>query len=192
MREYGRHIQQMVEQACELEDREERNKAARSIVSMMAQLNPSVKEVEDYHQKLWTHLFLISEFKLDVDCPYDVPKEDLRKQKPEPVPYPSRSIRFKHYGKSVELMIDSLADKEDGDDKAYMAGVLANLMKRSYLSWNRDSVNDQVIFDHLDRMSEGKLKPTEGFTLDATNDILSRNKKKKTKSKSKNSRKKRH
>lgn len=191
IREYGRHIHQMVEQACALEDRDERNKAAKSIVNMMAQLNPAVKEVEDYHQKLWTHLYLIANFKLDVDCPYTVPTTDLRKQKPQPVPYPSRSIRFKHYGKSVELMIDSLAKQEEGEDKAYMGGVIANLMKRSYLSWNRDSVNDQVILDHLDRLSGGKLSPAENFTLDATNDILSRNKKKKNKPKSKNPRKKR-
>lgn len=172
--EYGRNIQKMVDFACSIKNKEERNKAANAIIAVMGALNPHLRDVTDFKHKLWDHIFIISKFKLEVDSPYPKPKPEQFKTKPKKVNYPSQNIKYKHYGKTIEDLIRKGIEMEDGDMKKYYVETLANLMKRSYLNWNRDSVNDEVIVQHLKEMSKGKLKLSADFKFSQTSDILQR------------------
>lgn len=175
--EYGRNIQKMIEYAMTVEDRDERNKLAQAIISVMGQLNPHLRDVSDFNHKLWDHLFIISDFKLDVDSPYPKPSPESLKEKPEKLNYPSNDIKFLHYGKIIEKMIEKAANMEDGEAKNAFVLAIANLMKRFYLNWNRDSVNDEIIFKHLSILSNGKLNITaENMQLSASNELVNRNK----------------
>lgn len=173
--EYGRNIQNMIEYATTVEDREKRNKYARIIINIMAQMNPSIRDQGDYMHKLWDHLFIISDFKLDVDAPYPMPEKDLIKRKPDPVKYSDNQITYRHYGKYVEKMIENIAEMEDGPAKDELIRIIANHLKKSYLNWNRDSVNDETILKHLEQLSGGRLKLTEDQELVSTSELLSRN-----------------
>ena len=177
--EYGRNIQKMFEYTVGIEDREKRNKYARIIVNIMAQMNPSIREQSDYLHKLWDHLYIISDFKLDVDSPYPPPDKDLIRRKPDPVPYSDNNITFRHYGKYVERMIEKIAEMEDGPAKDELIKIIANHLKKSYLTWNRDSVNDETILKHLEELSGGRLKLTEDQELVSTSELLSRNRNRK-------------
>jgi hypothetical protein len=172
--EYGRNIQKMIDFAITVEDREERNKVANAIITVMGQLNPHLRDVTDFKHKLWDHLFVISDFKLDVDSPYPKPTRETFITKPDKVNYPSGDIRYKHYGKAIENMILKATEYEEGEMKNALIETIANLMKRSYLAWNRDSVNDEVILQHLDELSKHKLKFPETARLAHTNDILAK------------------
>ena len=172
--EYGRNIQKMVDYACTLKNKEERNKAANAIIVVMGALNPHLRDVTDFKHKLWDHIFIISKFKLDVESPYPKPKPESFQTKPKRVKYPSQDIKYKHYGKTVEDLIAKGIEMEEGDKKKYYVETLANLMKRSYLTWNRDSVNDEVIVQHLKELSKGKLNLSADFRFSDTRDILQR------------------
>src|SRR6185369_8826623 len=111
--EYGRNIQRMIEFAIKIEDREERNQAAKAIVAVMGYLNPQLQNVVDFKHKLWDHLFIISDFKLDVDSPYPIPPKETLKVKPQRIPYPNAKIRYKYYGKTMENMIRKISEMED-------------------------------------------------------------------------------
>jgi len=174
MSEYGRNIQKMINFAMALENRDERNHAAQAIISIMGQLNPHLRDVTDFKHKLWDHLFIISDFKFDVDSPYPKPTPETFQTKPDKVDYPSRDIRYKHYGKAVEAMIRKAVEMEDGDMKTALVEQLAHMMKRFYLTWNRDSVNDELIVQHIVELSKGKLKLADNFRFKYTNDILSK------------------
>ena len=179
--EYGRNVQQMVKYAIGIEDRERRTRLAHLIVNVMAQLHPTNKDIADYKQKLWDHLFIISDFKLDVDSPYPKPSKEVLDSSPDKLKYHSNGIRYRHYGKNIEFIIDHLAGMEDGQLKHEMTKILANHLKKTYLTWNRDSVNDEVIKKHLIELSDGRLDVPDDFSFDKTNDILSRQTKKKKK-----------
>jgi hypothetical protein len=174
--EYGRNVQKMVEMALAIEDREKRTKAAHNIVNVMALLNPQVREIADFKQKLWDHLFIISDFKIDVDSPYPVPEKSKYNERPKPLAYPTSNIRYKYYGKVMEDMIRKVADLPDGPSKDQIVHNLANFMKMSYLTWNKDSVDDSTIVNHLNELSVGKLKLHESVTLNHTAEILAMNK----------------
>lgn len=161
--EYGRNIQKMIDHAVGVEDREERNKVARAIVTVMGQLNPHLRDVTDFKHKLWDHLFFISDFKLDVDSPYPIPSAETMYRKPNRVPYPSNQIKYKHYGKMVEVMVDKAKQMEDGDMKDAFVETLANFMKMAYVNWNRDSVSDELIVEQLRILSGGKLTLRDSF-----------------------------
>ena len=173
--EYGRNIQKMIEYAVTLEDREERNKLAKAIVSAMGVLNPQLRDMTDFKHKLWDHLFIISDFKLDVDSPYDKPTELTYKVKPHPVPYPSSRIKYRHYGRIVEDMIKEIAQKEDTPARDHLIVNLANFMKMLYVNWNKDSVSDEVIFQHLFEMSGGKLSVKQDTRLQQHVEVLQKN-----------------
>ena len=172
--EYGRNIQKMIQFAMTVEDREERNRVARAIINVMGQLNPHLRDVTDFKHKLWDHLFIISNFQLDVDSPYPIPEKDILETKPERVDYPSGDIRYRHYGKTIERLIQKGAAMEDPAMRDAFTEVLANLMKRSYLAWNRDSVNDEVILQHLEELSKQKLKLNDRSKLASTSEILAK------------------
>lgn len=155
--EYGRHIQKMVNQAVAMEDREERNKCAKSIIAVMGNLNPHLRDVPDFQHKLWDQLFMISDFKLDVDAPYPKPSPEELSERPEPLAYPQNFPKYRFYGNNIKRMIDVAVKWEDGDKKDALVMTIANHMKKSFLSWNKDTVEDQVIFNHLFELSDGAL-----------------------------------
>jgi len=175
--EYGRNFQRMVEFTTTIEDREKRTQTAIFLVSVMAQMHPQVKETADFKHKLWDHLFILSGFTLDVDAPYDPPSPLTLSTKPQRLAYHDASIQYRHYGKNIALMIDKVAEMEDGPDKDMLAKAIANHMKKSYLNWNRDSVTDEVIEEQLTVLSKGGLKLKQDTRLTNTIDILARNKK---------------
>jgi hypothetical protein len=176
--EYGRGIQKMVDAALLIEDREKRNKVANTIVNAMAMLNPSVREITDYKQKLWDHLHIMSDFKLDVDCPYPVPEKSVVHAKPERVAYPTSDIKYKYYGKVMEDMIRKVTDLEDSPKKEQIIQNLANFMKMSYLTWNKDTVDDVTIFHHMEELSKGAVKLHDTVRLNHTAEILALSKEK--------------
>lgn len=171
--EYGRNVQKMVNYAVSVDDRETRLILAKHIVDVMANMNPQIKATNDYEHRLWDHLYIISDFKLDVDSPFPKPEKKDVFSRPERLPYSEDHIRFKHYGLNLEKMIKEAIKLDVGQEKEEMVKMIANYMKRSYLSWNRDSVNDELILAQLEELSGGKLKLNEGTTLLAVSDILS-------------------
>lgn len=179
--EYGRNIQKMVNAAVEIEDRNERTRAAHMIVSVMSQLNPGVKDSVDYQNTLWDHMFIISGFRLDVDGPFPPPSQEDLTRKPDRLTYTDGRIRFRHYGKNIENIIEKAKAFEEGEEKEALVLTIANHLKKSYLNWNRDSVADDTILAHLEDMSDGQLTVKEGDKLVTTPDVLSRNKPKKKK-----------
>src|ERR1035437_7488657 len=174
--EYGRNIQKLSEYACTLKKKEERNNVANAIIAIMGRLNPMLRDITDFRHKLWDHLFIISNFKLDVDSPYPVPSKEILTTKPERVKYPAAKMKFKHYGKAVERLIEKASDMKSGEEKTAFIEAIANLMKKSYLVWNRDTVSDSVILQELEDLSKGKLKVPENFRMTSTYDILSKTK----------------
>ncbi|MFZ4414219.1 MAG: DUF4290 domain-containing protein [Bacteroidales bacterium] len=174
--EYGRNVQKMIEHAVSVEDRDKRNQLAKVIIRVMGQINPHLRDVADFTHKLWDHLFIISDFKLEVDSPYSIPSEEILKIKPEQVPYTDKKFAFRHYGRNIELMIEKATSMEEGPDKDRIVQLIANHLKKSYLTWNRDSVDDEVIVEHLKVMSKGQLKLNENFRFNSSFDILAKNK----------------
>lgn len=172
--EYGRNIQKMIDFAVTVGEREERNKVAQAIINVMGQLNPHLRDVTDFKHKLWDHLFIISDFKLDVDSPYPKPTPETFKTKPKLLKYPSNDIRYKHYGKTVERIIEKAKEYPEGEEKKVLVEQIANLMKRSYLNWNRDSVNDEVILKQLGELSKGQLKLEDPSALRSTQNLVPR------------------
>lgn len=163
--EYGRSIQEMVEHAVQLEDREQRTKAAKTIVNAMAILNPQLRDYADFKHKLWDHLFIISDFRLDCESPFPMPERDLTHVKPERMPYPNKQIRLRHYGSIVQDMVKEAIKVEDEPTRKTVTEQIANFMKMSYLTWNRDSVDDVVIREQLKEFSGGKLELPEEVKL---------------------------
>lgn len=176
--EYGRNIQKMIEYTVQIEDREERNRAARAIISIMGNLNPHLRDVSDFKHKLWDHLFIISDFKLDIDSPYEKPTPEVLFEKPKPVPYSEYDIKYKHYGKIIELLIKEAVAYKEGEEKEVLIKLIANHMKKCYLTWNREVVTDEVIFEDLKKLSGGALVVSGDLKLSESRDILSKNKKK--------------
>ena len=163
--EYGRNVQKMVDHIKTIEDREERNRAAKTIISIMGNLNPHLRDVGDFKHKLWDHLALIASFELVIDSPYPVPEPSKFVEKPKQVPYKQGDIRFLHYGRIIELMIDSACQLEEGEKKEYLTTLIVNQMKKSYITWNRGQVADEVIIKDMKLLSKGKLLMTEGVRI---------------------------
>ena len=177
--EYGRNVQKLVRLAKTIEDREKRTKFAKVIVQIMGQMNPSIRDSGDFRHKLWDHLHIIADFELDVDSPYPAPTRELLEAKPEKLGYSNNTIRYKMYGANIVKIIDKAKDFEEGPEKDALVHAIANHLKKSYLNWNRESVDDDQIFEHLKTLSTGNLELREELRLNTTNEILSRNKKKK-------------
>lgn len=176
--EYGRHLQKLIDQATAIEDREERNKAAKYIISVMGSLNPHLRDVLDFQHKLWDQLFIMSDFRLDVDSPYPIPSKDILTQKPDRLKYPQNFPKYRFYGNNIKYMIDVANSWEESDLKNALVLVIANHMKKSYLSWNKDTVSDEIIFQHLLELSGGKLNLSKSNEeLSNTHDLMKVNKK---------------
>lgn len=157
MKEYGRHIQRMVEYLLSIEDREKRQRNAYAVIELMGFLNPHLKNVEDFRHKLWDHLFLIADFKLDVDSPYPIPTREMLKARPDPLPYPKRKPKFSHLGKNMELVIDKALKEENPEKKQGFANAVAYYMKLVYTTWHKESVHDDAIQSELSTITNGQL-----------------------------------
>ncbi len=169
--EYGRHIQKMVDQAIAIEDKQERNKIAKSIIAVMGNLNPHLRDVPDFQPMLWDQLFIISDFKLDVDSPFPIPTREELMERPDPLKYPQNYPKYRFYGNNIKRMIDVATNWEEGDKKEGLILTIANHMKKCFLNWNKDTVEDDVIFAHLYELSDGKinLKNSDEDLSDASN-----------------------
>jgi hypothetical protein len=159
--EYGRHVQLMINQILETQDREERNKMARAVIGIMGNMNPHLRDVPDFQHKLWDQLFIMSNFQLDVDSPFEKPQQEVLEQKPDRLAYPQRNPKYRFYGNNIKSMIDVAMSWEDGDLKNALVYNIANHMKKCFLNWNKDTVQDEVIFNHLLELSDNKLKVRE-------------------------------
>ncbi|HPF89525.1 MAG TPA: DUF4290 domain-containing protein [Flavobacteriales bacterium] len=170
--EYGRHVQRMVEHVMEIEDREQRTRTAKAIVQVIGRLNPQLRNSEHFERTLWDHLYIMSQFKLDVDAPFPMPTPEELDSKPAPIPYPQTKIKYGHYGKMVQRMIDQCAAMEPGETRDAYTTVIANQMKKQFLVWNRDTVPDPLIIKDLGELSKGALKIKEDVQLAHTADLL--------------------
>lgn len=173
--EYGRNIQKMVQYAVTLADREERNQCCRAILSVMGQLFPHLRDIEDYNHKLWDHLHIMSNFQLDVDSPYPKPNAADLDKAPEKVPYPEGEVKFLHYGRYVERLIVKCSEMEEGEEKNAFAIAIANVMKQNALNWNRNTVTDDVILKDLTNLSKGKIRLEGAIELHAVKTLPNNN-----------------
>ena len=176
MPEYGRNIQNMVDYCITIQDREERKRCADTIINIMGNMFPHLRDVNDFKHILWDHLAIMADFKLDIDYPYEiVKKEDLYSRTPR-IPYNNSRIRYRHYGKTLEKMIQKATEFEPGVEKDQLIKLLATQMKKSFLTWNKESVDDRKIFKDLDELSEGQIiLDEEVHKLAESRDILARN-----------------
>jgi hypothetical protein len=155
--EYGRHVQKLIDHCMTLESKEERNVMARAIVDVMGNLQPHLRDVPDFKHKLWDQLFIMSDFMLDADSPYQTPSKEELQEKPEPLAYPKSASKYRYYGTNMQTMIDVALSWEEGELKEALIFTIANHMKKCYLNWNKDTVDDAIIFNHLFDLSSGKF-----------------------------------
>lgn len=168
--EYGRHMQKMINHAKSLETKEERNKIAKAIISVMGNLQPHLRDVPDFQHKLWDQLFIMSNFELDADSPYPKPSKELLAERPDPLKYPQNFPKYRFYGNNIKTMIDVAQTWEEGELKEALVYTIANHMKKCFLNWNKDTVEDEVIFQHLYELSNGaiNLKNSDEDLSDST------------------------
>ncbi|MFN0275953.1 MAG: DUF4290 domain-containing protein [Chitinophagales bacterium] len=167
LREYGRNIQVMIDIAIEIKDPEERQKIVQDIIDLMGSINPSLRNVEDFRHKLWDHLFMMSDFKLEADSPYPIPERETLVRKNVKVKYPKSNIQFRHYGKFVEALIKKAKNIDDPEKKQAFTDIIGNYMKLVYQNWNRESVTDDTIKNDIRFLSGGELSLDEESNLDS-------------------------
>ncbi|MGA1775686.1 MAG: DUF4290 domain-containing protein [Flavobacteriaceae bacterium] len=171
--EYGRHIYKMISLAKAETNVEERNKKAKAIIGVMGNLNPHLRDVPDFQHKLWDQFFIMAEFDIDVESPFERPQKELLDMKPEKLAYPQNHPKYRFYGSNIKRMIDVAIQWEEGELKEVLVFTIANHMKKNFLSWNKDTVEDAVILAHLDELSEGKLKVAASqLPLSESSDLL--------------------
>ena len=176
--EYGRHIQKMINYASSRKTKDDRNKLAKAIISIMGNLQPHLRDVPDFQHKLWDQLFIMSDFKLDADSPFEKPSREVLEAKPDPLSYPQSFPKYRFYGNNIKIMIDEAVKWDKGEMKEALIYTIANHMKKCFLNWNKDNVEDAVIFDHLFELSDGKIdiRKSDEELLDSS--VLMRPKKK--------------
>ncbi|MDR0546497.1 MAG: DUF4290 domain-containing protein [Dysgonamonadaceae bacterium] len=173
--EYGRNIQNMVDYCVSIPDREERSRCADSIINIMGNMFPHLRDVNDFKHILWDHLAIMADFALDIDYPYEVIKREDMYIRPPRLTYPQGKITYKHYGRYLESMIRTAVKYEDGEEKEVLTGLLANHMKKSFLTWNKEVVDDRKIFADLEQLSKGNIVlDEEQHKLTESKDILSK------------------
>lgn len=158
MSEYGRSVQNLVKELCRETDREKRSRMARTLVQVMINLNPQVKEIDNYKQKLWDHLFVLSDYTLDVDSPYPMPEREMINMKPDSVPYKDTLIKFRFYGRNLQEMCEQAADMEESTTKTAFINYIASFMVNSSRNWNDENLTPEVVAEHIRTLSKGKLK----------------------------------
>ncbi len=169
----------MVNQLLEIDDIDERNKKAKAIISVMGNMNPHLRDINDFKHKLWDHNHIMSDFKLDIDSPYPKPSFEVIYEKPRSVPYPSHPIKHKHYGRSICQMIAKAEEMDEGEQREALISLIANHMRKSYLTWNKDSVSDSDIANDLKELSKGKIVLANDFKFNETRETSSQKSRKK-------------
>lgn len=159
--EYGRSIQNMVDYALTIQDRAERQRCANTIINIMGSMYPHLRDVPDFKHKLWDHLAIMSGFELDIDYPYEIIRKDNLVTRPEQIPYPHARIRYRHYGRTLEVLIRKAAEFPEGNEKQNLVALICNHMKKDYMAWNKDTVDERKIAEDLHELSGGKLQLTE-------------------------------
>lgn len=159
--EYGRSIQNMVDHALSIEDRAERQRCANTIINIMGNMFPHLRDVPDFKHKLWDHLAIMADFKLDIDSPYELIRKDNLYTKPDAIPYPNSKIRYRHYGRTLEKLIKKAAEYPEGEEKKQLVALVANHMKKSFMAWNKENVDDRKIFEDLCDYTDGAIKLDE-------------------------------
>ena len=167
LKEYGRHVQKIVENCVQEPDRDKRNKFAKEIIELMGQLNPHLRNVEDFRHKLWDHLFIMSDYKLDVDSPYPIKGRAEIEKRPKPLPYPQSRIKYKHYGKNVEALVAKAVTTEDPEKQAGFTECIGNFMKLVYQNWSKDEVNNETVKNDIRLLSKGKLQISDDQDIDS-------------------------
>jgi len=177
MPEYGRNIQQMIAHALTIEDREERTRCVKTIINIMGNMFPYLRDVNDFKHKLWDHVAIMSDFKLDIDFPYEIVQEENLYTRPETIPYKNSRIRYMHYGRTLEEMIEKVGEYPEGEEKNELTRLIANQMKKCFLTWNKEVVDDRKIFDDLRELSHGKINVSSDFLkLVESRDVLNNHK----------------
>ena len=171
--EYGRHIHIMVKQIMEKKDKDERNKLAKAVIGVMGNLNPHLRDVPDFQHKLWDQLYIMSNFELNVDSPFEKPEAEVLSAKPGKLPYPQNYPKYRFYGNNIKKMIDIAIGWKEGKLKNALVFNIANHMKKCFLNWNKDTVEDSIIHSHLDKLSNGKLKVnSDELPLSSSSNLL--------------------
>jgi hypothetical protein len=169
--EYGRHIQTMVDHLATIENREERSRVAKSIIGVMGNLYPNLRDVPDFRHKLWDHLTIMAGFSLDIDAPYPLPSREKFEAKPDRIPYPHRRIRFKHYGLMTERLVQKIKEFDDEEQRRVLIVLTTNYMKKLFLAWNKDSVEDAQIFDDFRALYGEPVEIPEGLVLSSFKEV---------------------
>ncbi len=167
--EYGRHLQKMVNHAMTIEDDAERAKVVKAIIDVMGNLQPHLRDIQDFKHKLWDQLFIMSDFKLDAESPYPKPSREELAEKPEPLDYPQNFPKYRFYGNNIKRMVDVALSWEEGELRDALIITVANHMKKCFLNWNKDTVDDDVIFKHLVELSDGEINLNDKDITLATN-----------------------
>jgi len=184
MPEYGRNIHQMITYATNIENREERIRCVNTIVNIMGNMFPYLRDVNDFKHKLWDHVAIMSDFKLDIDFPYEIVRAENLYIKPEIVPYKASRIKYRHYGRTLTEIIDKVSDYPEGEEKIELIRLIANQMKKCFLTWNKEVVENRKIFDDLRELSNGKIDISDDFLkLVESKSVLQNNNKNKGKKK---------
>ena len=165
IKEYGRNVQNLVAYCLTIEDKNKRTATAESIVELMGLLNPQIKTVVDYKHKLWDHLHIIADFKLDIDCPYPIPEKTSARILPSSLPYPKQKIRLRHYGKNIEHLIEKAIEIDDIEKEQALVQIIANFMKMAYKNWSNEEVNNELIKADIKTMSRGALIVSEDMEI---------------------------
>ncbi len=160
MREYGRHIQKMIDHIVTIEDPERRQANVTAVIELMGFLNPHLKNVEDFRHKLWDHLFLMSDFKLEVKSPYPIPTREKLSARPKPLPYPKRYPKYSHLGKNLEMVINKALKEENPEKRSGFSNAIAYYMKLAYSNWHKEMVHDDAIRSELNGITDGQLEFT--------------------------------
>ncbi|MDR0692208.1 MAG: DUF4290 domain-containing protein [Prevotellaceae bacterium] len=163
--EYGRHIQKMIQYVANIKDRTKRNEQIMALVSIMGDLNPHLRDVNDFKHKLWDHVQIIADFNIDIDSPYPIPSRESFQEKPAIIPHVTTPVRIMHYGRNVQGMIDAIVACPDAENNEALVVTLGNFMKREYLTWNKDSVTDEIIFRDIVALSKGRIRITPEMRL---------------------------
>ncbi len=174
--EYGRNIQELVDKAKAIEDKEKQKEFVLAIINIMGNMNPHLRDINDFKHKLWDHLAVMSNFELNIDSPYPVPTKENFETRPKQVPYNRKPIKYRYFGKVIKQLIDKAIEYPEGDEKNLLIKVIMNHMKKSYIMWNKDVVTDDIIFSAINELSNGKLVINKDMKLAESKEIVHRNK----------------
>ncbi|MBR1682122.1 MAG: DUF4290 domain-containing protein [Bacteroidaceae bacterium] len=161
--EYGRAIQEMVDICLQIEDRQERQRCAETIIDIMATMNPNVTQQPDYEHKLWDQLAILSNYQLDIDYPYEVVRAEEITARPKPLKYPMQRIRYRHYGHLTENFMKVLKNMPEGEERERLTSMMANFMKRSLYNWNRDAMDERKVRADVESYTDGQVTIADDF-----------------------------